>query len=301
MLRPYTPDDADAFLALSNRASGQQVPLAHFLTDNGPEVRRQVAEVGGQVVGAAQVRPFAFLPPEWRQLRLSVAPGALGQGLGTALLAWAQCEAAGQGAAGVCASVLDDDPESRLWAERRGFSLHAHRFASELDLRQSGLVGEPPARQLPAGVTLRDMTQATEADWDRFEALYGDLLMQTPDLAGEPRWTPARLRAHVRDNPRARPDWTLLAVGPDDAWLGLCQGVSTSIGIYNEFTAVVPSARGQGLARALKLELILRARQAGVVRMRTNNHAANGAMLSVNARLGFVPQTGSWELRRSAR
>lgn len=300
MLRPYAPHDAEAFLALSNRASNQNVALAQFLAEDTSGFQRQVAELGGQVVGAAQLRPFAFLPPDWRQLRLSVAPGARGRGLGASLLAWAQAAAQQEGALGLAANVLDDDPQSRLWAERRGFSLHAHRFASELDLSTPDpgwARSQPP---LPTGVTLRDMTRATPADWERLEALYGDLLTQTPDLMGQPRWTPAQLRAHVRDNPRARPDWTLLAVGADGDWLGVCQGVLISTGIYNEFTAVVPWARGQGLARALKLELIGRARRAGVTRMRTNNHAANAAMLSVNARLGFVPQSGSWELWRRA-
>ncbi|WP_425146750.1 hypothetical protein [Deinococcus sp.] len=32
--------------------------------------------------------------------------------------------------------------------------------------------------------------------------------------------------------------------------------------------------------------------------MRTDNHAANGPMLSVNGRLFFEALTGSWELRR---
>ena len=92
----------------------------------------------------------------------------------------------------------------------------------------------------------------------------------------------------------------LLAVNEQEG-LGLCHGLPISSGIYNEFTAMVPAARGQGLARALKLELIRRARAAGVGLMRTNNHAANLPMLSVNRRLGFVARTGSWELHRELR
>lgn len=302
MLRPYTPDDAAAFLVHENRATGHDRSLERFLSEDSSGFRRQVAVLGGQVVGAAQVKPFVFLPPGWRQLHLSVAPEARGRGLGSALLTWAQQEAVTQGAPGLGVDVLDHDPQNRLWAERRGFALHAHRFASELDLSSLDLgrdaEGGQPAPPLPEGVTLRDMQGATSADWDRLEALYGDLLTQTPDLEDQPRWTPEQLRAHVRDHPRARPDWTLLAVGQGNEWLGLCQGASISTGIYNELTAVVPSARGQGLARALKLELIARARQAGLPLMRTHNHAANAAMLSVNARLGFVAQTGSWEMRR---
>ena len=93
--------------------------------------------------------------------------------------------------------------------------------------------------------------------------LYGDLLLETPDLAGQPRWTREQLRAHTQDNPRSPPEWLLLAVSAAGEWLALCQGTRISTGIYNEFTGTVAGARGQGLARALKLQLIRRARAAG--------------------------------------
>ena len=301
MLRAYAAHDAPDVLRLLDMARGHHTALESFLRQEAAwpagHVRRAVA--GSEaVVGVAELSRFDYLPPGWLRLTLVVDPHARRQGLGAQLERWVQNQAARLRPAGLSASVLDHDPLSRGWAERRGFVLHAHRFASELDLA-AGFPGAGfPLPELPAGVTLRDMAGASPAEWERLEVLYGDLLTQTPDLEGQPRWTPGVLRAHLRDNPRARPDWTLLAVDRAGAWLGLCQGVTIAGSMYNEFTAVLPAARGQGLARALKLELIRRARSAGVRMMRTNNHAANAPMLSVNARLGFVAQAGSWELRR---
>lgn len=294
-LRPYRQQDAADALRLSNMASGHQATLDRFLAQEAEkDVWRQLAEQGGRTAGMTELRSFDYLPPNWLLLTVAVDPEARGNGLGTGLLHQALHHARVAGAVGVAANVLDHDPRSREWAERHGFVLHAHRFASELDLR---LEQAPP--DLPAGVTIRDMTSATPAEWERLEVLYGDLLTQTPDLAGQPRWTTEHLQSHVRDNPRLRPDWQLVAVNADGEWLGLCQGLPISTGMYNEFTAVVAQARGRGIARALKLELIRRAREANIALMRTNNHSANAPMLSVNRRLGFVAKTGNWELWRS--
>ena len=298
MLRPYAPHDAPKFLRLINLARGQNAALESLLAQDvawptGHVRRRAVVVREETVVGVAELSRFEYLPPGWLRLTLAVDPEARQQGLGAALYRWVQAQAAQLQSDGLSVSVLDHDINSRDWAFRRGFVLHAHRFASELDL---GTEFPPP--ELPAGVTLRDMAGASPAEWDRLETLYGDLLTQTPDLEGQPRWTPEALRSNLRDNPRARPDWTLVATNDTGEWLGLCQGATISTGIYNEFTAVISAARGQELARALKLELIRRAQAAGVRLMRTNNHAANGPMQSVNRRLGFVARSGSWELRR---
>ena len=298
-VQPYAPEHAPAFLRLLNLARGQSGSLEAFLSQDAAwpasQLRqRAVAVQMGAVVGMAELSHFDYVPAGWLRLTLAVDPEARSQGTGAALCGWIQAQADNLRPGGLSVSVLDDDPHSREWAERRGFALHAHRFASQLDLLQTY-----PAPEFPLGVTIRDMTGATPAEWERLETLYGDLLTQTPDLANQPRWTPEQLRAHTRDNPRARPDWTLLAVSETGETLGLCQGVQISTGIYNEFTGVVSQARGRGLARALKLELIRRAQAAGVLLMRANNHAANGPMLGVNNRLGFVQLSGSWEMRRA--
>jgi GNAT superfamily N-acetyltransferase len=295
-VRAYTNADASEFLRLHNLARGLQMPLASFLEQEaeGQPWRMVTEDAGhaGKIVGVTELRRFDYIPPDWLLLTLSVDPAAQKQGIGSELLHLALAHAAVQKCAGIASNVLDDAPAQRDWALRRGFVHHAHRFASELDLSRP-----QPALVFPAGVSVRDMAGAIPAEWERLEALYGDLLAQTPDLEGQARWTPEQLRAHVRENPRLRPDWQLIAVNTAGDFLGICQGLPISTGIYNEFTGTVAAARGQGLARALKLELISRAWAAGVPRMRTNNHAANGPMLSVNRRLGFEQQAGSWELR----
>ena len=177
-MRPSTPQDAADVLRLSNLAHGHQVTLDAFLEQENKleqageaERWRVVALQNGRTAGMAELRTFDYIPPGWLQLTLAVDARHRGQGIGAELLRLATVQAAAVGTPGLSVSVLDHDQTSRAWGERHGFALQAHRFASEVDLSRA-----QQSPQWPDGVTLRDMRGASPADWDRLEALYGDLL-----------------------------------------------------------------------------------------------------------------------------
>lgn len=202
------------------------------------------------------------------------------------------------GASWLAADVADTDPESLAWAERRGFRTHAHRFASELDLTT---FDETPhqaalARAEVQGVTFTDLSGADGATVERYLNFVADRLTETPDLAGLPRWALGQVRGILHLDHDPRPDWLILAVGPDGEWVGTTAMVRYRDLAYNELTATHPRARGRGLALPLKLHAIRRAREAGLTVMRTNNHSSNAPMLAVNRRLGFQPRPGRYEL-----
>lgn len=70
--------------------------------------------------------------------------------------------------------------------------------------------------------------------------------------------------------------------------------------VWNNGTAVVREARGRGLARALKLESMVQAIDAGTPRIRTGNDSTNAPMLHLNEVLGFTPVPGGIQFTRSA-
>ncbi|MFC4456455.1 GNAT family N-acetyltransferase [Deinococcus sonorensis] len=254
-LRPYhSVTDAQEFMALYSRLRAQETTLERFLDQERQwpaqlVLERHVAHLDGQLLGLADLRSFEYIPPGWLLLTLGLAPQGGGKRLGDQLLRWAETQALQRGAAGIVTNVLDHDPASRGWAERRGYRLHAHRFASELDLRRP-----QPTPHWPDGLHPRDMTGASDEEWRQLETLYGDLLAHTPDLQGQPRWTPQQLHAALGGSSRMRPDWVVRAMrGPEV--VGLAVGFPITTGIYNEFTGVVPDLRGQGVARMLKLNL----------------------------------------------
>lgn len=204
--------------------------------------------------------------------------------------------------AGLVADVDDRDADSLAWAQRRGFQVHAHRFASELDLSSFDEAPHRAAleRAEAQGVTFADLAGADEGTLERYLDYVADRLTETPDLAGHPRWPRAQVRDLMHLNHDPRPDWLILALGPGGEWLGTTAMIQFPHArmAYNELTATHPAARGRGLALPLKLHAIRRAQAAGLAVMRTNNHSQNAPMLAVNRRLGFEARPGRYEIHR---
>lgn len=302
-VRPFTAGDAPAWIALLNRVTGRQTTLDAFhaeKTRRNPAhlSRRWVVGEGEEVRGLAHLYVFPFDPPGFLHASVLVSPEERGQGRGRAL--WQTLEGAAyeHGAAGLAADVADTDPESLAWAERRGFRVYAHRFASELDLTTFDETLHLPAlAQAEArGVSFMDLGGASEQTLERYLEFVADRLTETPDLAGHPRWPLAQVREALRIEEKGRLDWLILAVGPQGDWLGMAAMTPQRDFAYNFLTATHPEARGQGLALPLKLHAIRRAREAGLPVMRTNNHSQNAPMLAVNRRLGFRSRPGRYEL-----
>lgn len=70
--------------------------------------------------------------------------------------------------------------------------------------------------------------------------------------------------------------------------------------VWNNGTAVVRDARGRGLARALKLESMVQAIDAGTPRIRTGNDSTNAPILHLNEVLGFTQVPGGGQFMRPA-
>ncbi len=92
-----------------------------------------------------------------------------------------------------------------------------------------------------------------------------------------------------------RPQWTpelQIIAAKDGEWVGL-----TMIGVSSEkplightwSTGVLKEHRGQGLATALKIAVLQRAKARGIQVVSTDNHEDNGPMLAINRKLGFQP------------
>lgn len=97
-------------------------------------------------------------------------------------------------------------------------------------------------------------------------------------------------------------------VGSNPAWITIAADGDRFVGttrmtlnadtgsMYITFTGVDPEYRGRGIALALKLLAVEKARQLGVRYLRTNNDSQNAPMLAVNQKLGYVPQPGLYVL-----
>lgn len=307
ILRAYTDADAPDWVALSNLVTGRRGTAEGLRAEDARRpaeqlMWRRVLEDGGEVVAVAALHFNPFDPPGHLHTIVLVHPEHRGQGHGRALWDAVHEETVRQAPRGLATNVDDRDPQSRAWAGRRGFAVHAHRYASELDLGTFDEAAHAGAldRAAAQGVTFADLADADGATLDRYLDFVAERLTETPDLAGHPRWPREQVRGVLHLGHDPRPDWLVLALGPQGEWLGTTAMVAfPHVGMaYNQFTGVIPSARGRGLALPLKLHAIRRAEAAGLAIMRTNNHSQNAPMLAVNRRLGFGSLPGRYEMHR---
>ncbi|WP_169737169.1 GNAT family N-acetyltransferase [Deinococcus pimensis] len=307
-IREATDADADAIVAVLNTDAPQPTSAEAYLererqANRQPTWRTRWAleDADGQIVGTSVVNASQWVRADEHILQLVVAPHARSRGYGAALLAASRDAARAQGAARLRTNIRDAHPDVRAWAERQGFTLLYHKFESTLDLaafdeRAHGDVDGALAR---AGIQLTDMVAlgGDDANWTRLHDFFADRLTETPDMKGMPRWTREQVRQALLDED-AQPEWTVVA-RRGEQWLGFSILTRHPRGAYNFITAVRPEARGVGLGRALKVEVIRRARAAGFTSMLTHNLSVNASMLAVNRRLGFEPRPGLWVMTGS--
>ncbi|WP_293915012.1 GNAT family N-acetyltransferase [Deinococcus sp.] len=255
-----------------------------------PDLTRVVTHSGEQIAALIEWRPDPFSPPGYLRLDLAVLPEFRGRGHGAELLGTVPK----LDAAGLSAHIHDSDLASLAWAQRRGFTVHAQRFESVLNPQE--FRPEQHIQPLPDGVSLSDMTNASEADWHELVRLYVDALAETPDFRSLPKWNEEKTRREMQENPQTRLSW-IIAARSGGSLLGFTAAL-TGRSAYNQMTAVAPQARGLGLAYALKVELLRRLKADGIQEARTHNHAKNLPMIRVNEKLGYLRQRGTWEVRR---
>jgi GNAT superfamily N-acetyltransferase len=256
----------------------------------------------GQVVGMVDVDHEAWKAPEFR-LSVAVEPEWRCQGIGAQLFEVGLEFAQSYGAERLVSSVGDNAPEALRFAEKRGYHLERHTFESALDLTT---FDEQPfvavlERARDDGIrffSLADLGEVTEEVQRKLYELNRVTGLDNPGNRGVfPPFEAFRL--NVFEASWFRPDGQILAAD-GERWVGLAAIAFYPIAnySYNAFTGVLREYRGRGLACALKLMAIRRARQYGATRIRTDNDSQNAPMLAVNRKLGYQPEPGLYYLIR---
>jgi ribosomal protein S18 acetylase RimI-like enzyme len=214
--------------------------------DDARAVRTRLWEApGGRIVaatlseGGRQIHPHAH--PEYRRLLDEV-------------FAWSEQAAAAAGLEAVLVHVWDHDAETRRIAERRGY----RRTGGWEILRALRFGAEPlPMPLMPAGYRMRT-TRDDDDDHRAIAALLNAAFDRTFHHAGE-------LRSFQATAPSFRRDLDLIAVASDGtlaAYAAVCWDSRNARGIF-EPVCTHPDHRQRGLAKALMLEGMRRARAMG--------------------------------------
>jgi GNAT superfamily N-acetyltransferase len=226
---------------------------------------------------------------------ISVHPDARGRGHGSALYERVESHLLAIGARRVTASS-HVDAASRGFAERRGFTAIGERRVNGVDPRT---VGEPPPP--PDGTELLPLAAFADDPrpiWRIEVEASRDIPTEAPIAADALSF--ADWHAQMWSDPELDRELSVVAVVDGEA--------VTSTTVFSDrpgrrmvtgLTGTLTSHRGRGLARLAKHHSLYRAGQLGIELALTQNHDANGPMLAVNDRLGYVPVEPrlEWEKR----
>jgi RimJ/RimL family protein N-acetyltransferase len=199
-----------------------------------------------------------------------------------------------EGASTAVARVREDFSRELSVLDRLGFREDRRMRTSEIDLvmrREQVLSSarESLLQMKEQGVEVHPISQ--DRDPNRFQKLYAAMVeskRDVPTTVPEADITFEEWRRYWFGNPAIRPDRFWIAreghdiVGCSVLDCPVVRGVP-----YTAYTGTRRSARGRGIARALKYQSLAQAIEVGYTRVRTSNDAENPPILHINAEMGY--------------
>jgi RimJ/RimL family protein N-acetyltransferase len=176
----------------------------------------------------------------------------------------------------------------------RGYERDRVEEFRELDLvanagRLRQLADASRQRMQAFGVDLQTLDRWR--DHDRYRKLHACFVEASNDVPRTIPWVPEPFEEFMHDmhSPSIREDrvWIALkdgeVVGQSNLSYPPVRG-----NVWTSWTGTARGVRGQGVARALKLETLMQAMELGVKRVRTGNDEENAPILHLNDDLGYV-------------
>jgi GNAT superfamily N-acetyltransferase len=242
---------------------------------------------------------------ERHNLDLYVPPEQRRQGLGRQLYLDAEQTARAEGATILQASVQDGDLESRVFAERRGFTERWHFMPMRLELEA---FDDRPydaiiARLKDEGFQFTSMEELGNTDeaQRRLYKLNDETDQDVPGRDGEHSWDSFEdFQQHVCQAYWYRPDGQMVVIErATGEWVAMSAITRFENHAYNLHTGVDRRYRGRKLAQAVKVHALRYAREVLKVGfVLTNHNTLNFPMIAIDRKFGYVAQPGVFVMRK---
>ena len=272
-----SPEDAAEIVRMTNRIDTTSLQTAQTfrgLIERGAPAgtERLVAVVDGAIAAWA---PSGVYGDGSSWFWIGVDPAYRRRGIGTTLYDRIEARLAQCGASSLDTQINDED--GRAFLEHRGFVRTNVMRLQALDLERAQLP-EPGVETAPLSAV----------DIESIRSLYREGHEDIPSVAPRAPLTDEDFQRKVVESELV--DRDLSAVVLEDG-----RPIAFTIVIANhdegrastQMTAVDRDHRGRGLAYAVKVDSLRRARAAGLHTMLTSNDLENAPMLAVNRKLGF--------------
>ncbi|MEV0647513.1 GNAT family N-acetyltransferase [Phytomonospora sp. NPDC050363] len=294
LIRSVTPQDTSARVKLIHACVDFAMVTAEMI-DSAPVnpatlTRRWVAEIDGDLVATAMAELAIYDGAGAAKADVMVAPEHRGTGIGTALLQKVDGHLKEIGARLVTSHAFDEI--GVRFAERNGFTAGRRTRVSKTDPERALPMAVPSDIKLLAVSELPDLRAAHEVAL----AFGPDIPSDTPYVAlPYDKWVAAR-----HGNARLALDCSFLAFADE---IPVAFTLTEIIGdrMISLLTGTRPGYRQRGLASLIKAAALSTAATRGVRHAYTFNDTENVAMLAVNDKFGYRPDTVARELTRVQR
>ena len=315
--RPFEDRDREPMIAERNtwfgpmeQADAEEWRMWERMAPDESMYRITVEDEAGRLVGLANISAGGITPhPDGAQSAgVSVARGDRGKGIGSALLETIEEKARRREAPRLLAGASAAHPDALAWAAKRGFREIGRRIQSYVEL--GTFDPSPFAARLDevrrSGITLRTIAEALEgrdsSGRDEFaRALYeaeSPMWEDIPYATPTPHWSYERFQQLMFDSGQLLEDASIVArdgeriVGLTTTAKRQAQDGSTWL------TGTVREYRSRGLATAMKVEALTRAKAKGLRALLTTNDEPNKAMRGINAKLGYQMLPAQVQLKK---
>lgn len=304
--RPFEDADREPLVAERNAESH---PMEHQsaaewrvweqMAPDETQYRVVVVDATGRVAALANVGAGAMMRHPDGSLNGGVGVGRAdrARGLGSALLGDIEDEARRRSAPRLFAGASAAHPDAVKWAEKRGYREIGRRIESYVELATfdpssfATKLGEVRA----SGIEMRTFADVLDGAGDErresfiralFEA-QGPMWEDIPFATRMDPWPYERFRKIAFESGQGIFDLSIVAYDGTTI-AGFTQtGRRQEQDAYTWMTGTGRAYRGRGIATALKVEALSRAKAKGLRAMLTTNDEPNKAMRGINARLGY--------------
>ena len=282
-----------------------------FWEERNPDPSRRrvtVVTTDGAIVGTGSLAVGMMARPDGAQfIGTGVHKDHRNRGVGGALLGALEAEAVRRKVPRLLSGASAAKPFALEFAQKRGYREIGRRIMSYRELASYDPAQWRDAldRVAREGIVLRTFADITtgndpaarDAFWRALWEAEGPMWDDIPFSSPTPHWPFEKFRELVAESPRTLHDVSLVAFDGDRIVGYTVTGGSDDDG-HTYMTGVGREHRGKGIAMALKVDVLARAKAAGLRAMKTVNDEPNKAMRGVNIKLGYQPVPDHVELEK---
>ena len=273
-------------------------------------LRLTVLAPDGEIAGSVNIQAgFIPRPDGSQQVGVGVDKAHRNRGVGTALLEAVEAEARRRNVPRLLGGASASKPFALEFARKRGYREIGRRIMSyrELASYRPEEWRESLDKVAKAGVKIRSFTEVLaerddegkERFWHELWEAEGPMWEDIPFATPTPHWPFERFYDMAVKSGQMLQDISLVAYAGKEIAGFTTTGDRQGKDGWTWMTGVARDQRGKGIAMAIKVDVLARAKAKGLRAMCTVNDEPNKAMRGVNIKLGYQPVPDHVELEKT--